>query len=196
MAASAASSTPAFNASNVDLNTANPVDVICALATSKNEYNGMLGTRISALFVILIISTFTTFFPVVAKRVPRMHIPLYVYLFARYFGAGVIVATAFIHLLDPAYAEIGPQTCVGMTGGWAVYSWPPAIVLVSVMMIFLLDFGAERYVEIKYGVQSEADLQETITGQGDQSASARDIVEGRMEHQDRSYSVYVEHPLA
>ena len=57
-----------------------------------------------------------TYFPVIAKRVPRLRMPLYVYLFARYFGAGVIVATAFIHLLDPAYGEIGPNTCVGMIG--------------------------------------------------------------------------------
>jgi len=54
--------------------------------------------------------------------------------------------------MDPAYGEIGPNTCVGMTGGWSVYSWPPAIILVSVMMMFLLDFAAERYVEIKYGL--------------------------------------------
>jgi solute carrier family 39 (zinc transporter), member 1/2/3 len=186
MASSTDSSSPAFNASNVDLNTADPRDVICALATSSNEYSGQLGTRISALFVILIVSTAATFFPVIAKRVPRMHIPVYVYLFARYFGAGVIVATAFIHLLDPAYGEIGPQTCVGMTKGWASYSWCPAIVLTSVMAIFLLDFGAERYVEIKYGVQSDADIQEAVTGQGDRRASATSIVEGRMEHEDRS----------
>jgi solute carrier family 39 (zinc transporter), member 1/2/3 len=186
-----AGNVPAFNASNVDLTTADPRDVICALATSGNNYNGELGARISALFVILIISTCATFFPVVAKRIPRLHIPLYIYLFARYFGAGVIVATAFIHLLDPAYSEIGPQTCVGMTGGWASYSWCPAIVLASVMMIFLFDFGAERFVEIKYGVQSEADIQEAVTGQGDSRESARSIVEGRMEHQDRSSSVYV-----
>ena len=91
-------------------------------------------------------------------------IPLYVYLFARYFGAGVIVATAFIHLLDPAYGEIGPQTCVGMSGGWADYSWCPAIVLASVSMIFLMDFGAERYVETKYGISSEQDVQAAVTG--------------------------------
>ena len=184
---------PAFNASNVDLSTADPKDVICALATSSNDYNGQLGARVSALFVILIVSTCATFFPVVAKRMPRVHIPLYVYLFARYFGAGVIVATAFIHLLDPAYHEIGPQTCVGMTGGWAGYSWCPAIVLTSVMLIFLLDFGAERYVEIKYGVQSEADIQEAVTGDRGGSSvvdRARSISEGRKEHQDRNTSVW------
>lgn len=156
-----------FNASNVDLSTADPRDVICALAASDNEYNGQLGARVSALFVIMIVSSCATFFPVMAKRVPRLRIPVYVYLFARYFGAGVIVATAFIHLLDPAYNEIGPNTCVGLTGGWAQYSWCPAIVLTSVMLIFLLDFGAERYVEMRYGVITEQDIQAAITSAED-----------------------------
>lgn len=161
-----------FDPNNVNLSTADPQAVVCALAASANEYNGQLGARISALFVIMIVSTCATFFPVVAKRVPRLRIPLYVYLFARYFGAGVIVATAFIHLLDPAYGEIGPNTCVGMTGGWAKYSWCPAIVLTSVMMIFLLDFGAERYVEIKYGVNTEQDIQGVVTGVKDGDLNA------------------------
>jgi solute carrier family 39 (zinc transporter), member 1/2/3 len=163
-----------FDPSRVNLSTADPRDVICALTLSGNDYNGQLGARISALFVILVVSTVVTFFPVVAKRVPRLRIPLYVYLFARYFGAGVIVATAFIHLLDPAYSEIGPQTCVGMTGGWADYSWCPAIVLTSVMMIFLLDFGAERYVEMKFGAVGEINLEQTITDGGRASATAPD----------------------
>ncbi len=162
----------AFNSSNVDLSTADPREVICALQSSSNNYNGQLGARISAIFVILILSSLATFFPVIAKRAPRLRIPLYVYLFARYFGAGVIVATAFIHLLDPAYNAIGPNTCVGMTGGWAQYSWCPAIVLTSVMVIFLIDLAAERYVEVKYGFQGEHDVQATVTGPEDDPDAA------------------------
>ncbi|KAI4854252.1 ZIP zinc/iron transport family [Aureobasidium sp. EXF-8845] len=154
---------PNFDPNNVDLATADPAQVICALNASGNDYNGHLGARISALFVILIVSTAVTFFPVLAKRVRWLKIPLVVYLFARYFGAGVIIATAFIHLLDPAYAEIGPQTCVGMTGGWAAYSWPPAIVLVSVMVVFLMDLASERYVETKYGQQNDESVEDLIT---------------------------------
>ncbi|KAH0286094.1 Fe2+/Zn2+ regulated transporter [Aureobasidium namibiae CBS 147.97] len=157
------SSASSFDPNNVDLATANPAQVICALNASGNDYNGHLGARISALFVILIVSTAVTFFPVLAKRVRWLKIPLVVYLFARYFGAGVIIATAFIHLLDPAYGEIGPQTCVGMTGGWAVYSWPPAIVLVSVMVVFLMDLLSERYVETKYGQQNDETVEDIIT---------------------------------
>lgn len=32
------------------------------------------------------------------------------------------------------------------------------------MMIFLLDFGAERYVEMKYGIRGEQDMQTAVTG--------------------------------
>ncbi len=161
-----------FDPSNVDLSTADPRDVVCALFASSNEYDGRLGARVSALFVILICSSAATFFPVAAKRIPRLRIPVNVYLFARYFGAGVIVATAFIHLLDPAYNVIGPYTCVGLTPGWDSFPWTPAIVLLSVMLIFLLDFGAKRYVEIKYGIDGELDVQTAITGQSDDSNTA------------------------
>lgn len=86
----------AFDPQNVDLDTADPRDIICYLDAGENEYDGRLGARISALFVILIVSSAVTFFPVLATRSKKLRIPLYVYLFARYFGTGVIVATAFI----------------------------------------------------------------------------------------------------
>lgn len=85
-----------FDPTNVDLSTADPRAVVCYLQAGENEYNGHLGARISALFVILIVSSAVTYFPVMATRMTKLRIPLYVYLFARYFGAGVIVATAFI----------------------------------------------------------------------------------------------------
>ncbi|KAK9350760.1 Zinc/iron permease [Lipomyces doorenjongii] len=160
-----------FDPTNVDLDTADPAQVVCYINASQNDYNGHLGARISAVFVILVVSTVATFFPVAAVRVRMLKMPLYVYMFARYFGAGVIVATAFIHLLDPAYAEIGPQTCVGMTGGWASYSWPPAIALVSVIFIFLLDFSAERYVELKFGFShTDVNVEDIIVKQQEDTA--------------------------
>ncbi|RFU32505.1 hypothetical protein B7463_g3835, partial [Scytalidium lignicola] len=151
-----------FDPTNVDLTTADPTQVVCFINAGGNEYNGHLGARVSALFVILIVSSAATVFPIMATRISWVRVNIYVYLFARYFGAGVIIATAFVHLLDPAYGEIGPSTCVGMTGGWATYSWPPAIVLVSVMLIFLLDFCAEQYVDRKYAMAHTHPIVEDI----------------------------------
>ncbi|CAI4508075.1 ALI_HP2_G0042980.mRNA.1.CDS.1 [Saccharomyces cerevisiae] len=129
------------------------VCVIDGVYFGGNAYSGSLGARISSVFVIFFVSTFFTLFPVVASRVKRLRIPRYVYLFARYFGTGVIVATAFIHLLDPAYGEIGGSSCVGMTGHWADYSWCPAIILFTVFTIFLVDLISDVYVQKKFGIK-------------------------------------------
>ncbi|KAJ5369464.1 hypothetical protein N7509_014076 [Penicillium cosmopolitanum] len=144
-----------FDPTRVNLDMDNEEDVLCYLATSDNDYNGHLGARISSIFVILFVSSAFTVFPVMSKRFPGWKISHGVYIFARYFGTGVIVATAFIHLLDPAYKRIGPKTCVGQSGYWAEYSWCAAIVLASIMVIFLLDLAAEVYVEQKYGVHKD-----------------------------------------
>ncbi|KAJ5253125.1 hypothetical protein N7489_003535 [Penicillium chrysogenum] len=144
-----------FDPASVDLTTASKEEVLCYFAVSENDYNGHLGARISSIFVILFVSSAFTVFPVLSKRVPNWKISEGVYLFARYFGTGVIIATAFIHLLDPAYKRIGPRTCVGESGYWAEYSWCAAIVLASVVVVFLVDLAAEVYVEHKYGVHRD-----------------------------------------
>ncbi|KAI4647447.1 uncharacterized protein J4E79_010305 [Alternaria viburni] len=147
--------TQAFDPSHVDLTTVDKAEVICYFAVGENEYNGMLGARISSIFVIGFVSTLVTYFPVIARKKPSWKIPLGLYTFARFFGSGVIVATAFIHLLDPAYEAIGPGSCVGESGAWAEYPWCAAIVLTSIMAVFCVDLGAEVYVERHFGVKKE-----------------------------------------
>ncbi|KAF3906617.1 hypothetical protein ABW20_dc0109039 [Dactylellina cionopaga] len=161
-----------FDPTNVDLTTADPAAIICFLNAGGNEFDGRIGVRIAALFTILIISTGCTVFPVLARRLPGLKIPAYIYLFARYFGAGVIVATAFIHLLAPAYDAIGPASCVGMTGGWAQYTWPPAIALFSIMIIFLVDVVAERYSEMKFGREEQEGGEEGRRSEADIAGEA------------------------
>jgi len=90
------SASAGFDPANADLTTLDPAVVVCYLQSTANEYDGRLGVRLSALFVVLVVSSAVTFFPVLATRSTKVKVPLYVYLFARYFGAGVIVATAFI----------------------------------------------------------------------------------------------------
>ncbi|KZZ95866.1 zinc transporter protein [Moelleriella libera RCEF 2490] len=170
MAGSEDNSGAVFNASSVNIDKAPLREIMCYLQKSNNKYDNRLGLHISSIFVILVVSTAVTFFPVLAARSRRLRIPLSVYLVARYFGAGVIIATAFIHLLDPAYNAIGPKSCVGLTGGWAGYSWPPAIAMSSAMLIFLLDFLADYYVERRHGIV-HGPVENLITNSSDADGS-------------------------
>ncbi|CCX32883.1 Zinc/iron permease [Pyronema domesticum] len=71
---------------------------------SEDEYN--LGLHVMALFVVLAQSTFACAFPIIAKRFPRLRIPPSFLFFARHFGTGVLIATAFVHLLPTAFISL------------------------------------------------------------------------------------------
>jgi zinc transporter 1/2/3 len=85
-----------FDPNNVNLTTADPAEVICFLSLSRNEYTGNIGARISSVIVVLIVSWGAILLPVLWARSARFKVPNHVYLFGRYFGVGVIIATAFI----------------------------------------------------------------------------------------------------
>ncbi|KAH7078836.1 low-affinity zinc ion transporter-like protein [Paraphoma chrysanthemicola] len=119
----------------------NPVDesVTCS---GSNDYDGRMGVRISAIFVILVGSTFGAVFPTFAKRSQSSLVPPWVFFVAKYFGSGVIVATAFIHLLAPANEAL-THDC--LTGVIAAYPWPEGIVLMTIFVMFFLELMVMRY---------------------------------------------------
>ena len=63
-----------------------------------NGYDGRIGVRVSAIFVILIGGFLGAWFPTFAARRQSINMPRTLFFFAKYFGSGVIIATAFIHV--------------------------------------------------------------------------------------------------
>lgn len=71
-----------------------------------------------------------------------MHTLPYSWIFfvAKYFGSGVIVATAFIHLLAPAHEAL-TNPC--LTGPITEYPWVEAIALMTVFCLFFVEIVSE-----------------------------------------------------
>jgi zinc transporter 1/2/3 len=112
--------------------------------------------RIASVFVILIGSMTGALFPVLARRSSWLHVPKAVFDFAKYFGSGVIIATAFIHLLSPAISEL---TSPCLSPAWQVYPYPLALALLSVFSIFIVELVAFRWGTAKLaalGVKHDA----------------------------------------
>jgi len=65
---------------------------------TDNDFDGRIGVRISSIFVILLGSFLGAWFPVFAARHQSVGIPGWAFFMAKYFGSGVIIATAFIHV--------------------------------------------------------------------------------------------------
>ncbi|OBT64933.1 hypothetical protein VE03_05674 [Pseudogymnoascus sp. 23342-1-I1] len=107
-----------------------------------NEYDGRMGLRISSIFVIGFGSMFGALFPILAARSKRMRVHKSVFFIAKYFGSGVIIATAFIHLLAPAHDALTNEC---LTGPITEYSWVEGIVLMTIFVMFFIELMAMRF---------------------------------------------------
>lgn len=119
---------------------------------NNNEYNGeYFGARISAVFVVLIASAFGSFFPVLSSKYSFIRMPPLCFFVAKFFGSGVIIATAFIHLLQPASASLS-NDCLGYP--FDVYPFAFGICLIVIMLMFFLELIAYRWIESKISKES------------------------------------------
>ncbi|KAJ5302024.1 hypothetical protein PENANT_c050G03460 [Penicillium antarcticum] len=76
-----------------------PDDTPACGSKERGAYNTPL--HVMALFLILILSTF-----VLARRFPGLPIPRRFLFISRHFGTGVLIATAFVHLLPTAFVSL------------------------------------------------------------------------------------------
>lgn len=117
-----------------------------------NDYDGRMGARISAIFVILVSSAIGTFLPLLSSRYSFIRMPSWVFFIAKYFGSGVIVATAFIHLLEPAADALGNE-CLG--GTFAEYPWAFGIALMTLFALFFVEIVSFHYIDAKIAAMNE-----------------------------------------
>ncbi|KAM3087285.1 low-affinity Zn(2+) transporter zrt2, variant 2 [Clarireedia jacksonii] len=115
------------------------VEVECG---SGNDYDGRIGERISSIFVIGVGSMLGALLPIAAARTKRMKVPPLAFFITKYFGSGVIIATAFIHLLAPASSNL---TSPCLTGPITEYDWAAGIALMTIFTMFFIELMASRF---------------------------------------------------
>jgi len=108
-----------------------------------NEYDGRLGLRISSIFVILVGSLLGAVVPILLARTSKMKVNGPAFFIAKYFGSGVILGTAFMHLLSPAFAALN-SPCLG-DGPITRYDFAAAICLITVFVLFTVELVVSRF---------------------------------------------------
>lgn len=66
-----------------------------------------LPLRIGAVAIILVVSFGACVFPILAARFSKLKVPAGFFFAVRHFGTGVLLATAFVHLLPTAFTLLG-----------------------------------------------------------------------------------------
>lgn len=114
---------------------------------TSNDFDGAnMGARIASVFVILVTSLFGVWFPLLSFKYKCIRMPDWCFMLAKYFGSGVIVSTAFVHLLQPANEAL-TNPCLGSP--FTLYPWAYALCLMSLFAIFFAEaclrtFGANK----------------------------------------------------
>lgn len=111
--------------------------------SNGNEYDGRLGLRISSIFVILVGSFLGAVVPVILARHTKMKVNGTAFFIAKYFGSGVIIGTAFLHLLSPAFAALN-NPCLP-DGPIKEYDFAALICLLTVFVMFTVELLVSRF---------------------------------------------------
>ncbi|KAF7166993.1 hypothetical protein CNMCM5623_000481 [Aspergillus felis] len=118
----------------------------CAGRDVKNsEYNTSL--HIGALFIVLSVSTLACAFPVLATWFPRLRIPPSALFTVSHFGTGVLIATAFVHLLPTAFTSLN-NPCLSDFWTTDYPAMPGAIALAGIFLVTVVEmvFSPARHV--------------------------------------------------
>lgn len=97
-----------------------------------------LPLHVAALFIILGTSTVACAFPILATRFPRLHIPTSFLFFVSHFGTGVLIATAFVHLLPTAFTSLG-DPCLSDFWTKDYPAMPGAIALGGIFLVTVIE---------------------------------------------------------
>ncbi|OJD14412.1 hypothetical protein AJ78_05237 [Emergomyces pasteurianus Ep9510] len=103
---------------------------------AASHYNTPL--HVAALIIILCISSSACAFPLVAIKVPFLRIPGWFLFVARHFGTGVLIATAFVHLLPTAFGSLN-DPCLSSFWTQEYQPMPGAIALAAVFFVTVVE---------------------------------------------------------
>ncbi|KAF1938335.1 Zip-domain-containing protein [Clathrospora elynae] len=108
----------------------------CENGRAQPNYN--LPLHIAGLFIILFVSGSACAFPVLVLKFPRLRIPASFLFGAKHFGTGVLIATAFVHLLPTAFLSLS-NPCLSSFWVTDYRAMPGAIMLASIFFVTIIE---------------------------------------------------------
>ncbi|KAL2206266.1 zinc-regulated transporter 2 [Sarocladium strictum] len=114
--------------------------------------------HVGGLFIVMIASILGAGFPVVAKKVPSVKVPQKVFFACKHFGTGVLIATAFVHLLPESFGSLTDPCLPDVL----IEDYPamPGVIMMGAM--FML-FTVEMWLHGKTGGHSHGNPNGDIT---------------------------------
>ncbi|KAF9652522.1 Zinc/iron permease [Thelephora ganbajun] len=99
--------------------------------------------RVGTTVMIFVISLFAVSFPYISAHTTHVSIPRILFFVGKHFGTGVILSTAFVHLLQDAFRSLNSHRVREIS---KIGDWTGLIVLGSLLTIFFIEYISSSYV--------------------------------------------------
>ncbi|KAF2217482.1 hypothetical protein CERZMDRAFT_108201 [Cercospora zeae-maydis SCOH1-5] len=145
----------------------------CGSDNTGREYSFPL--HVFALLLILVLSTLACSFPLIVRCYPKLHVPHHALFISRHFGTGVLIATAFVHLLPTAYTHL-TNPCLPPFWTDTYPEMPGLVAMISVLVVV----GVEMFFAMRgAGHSHHVDFQQLRGGHEHQAEAFSDRPAGR-----------------
>ncbi|KAJ2830248.1 hypothetical protein IWW50_000391 [Coemansia erecta] len=108
--------------------------------------------QIGGVFIILVLSFAGAMLPIACKHVSWLRANARIFAVGKFFGAGVILATAFVHMLGAAIETLGDSCLEARLGGFD--SWPALLAMLAVLAMHLMEHVLSRRIRQHSGCSS------------------------------------------
>ncbi|KJZ74746.1 hypothetical protein HIM_05863 [Hirsutella minnesotensis 3608] len=105
---------------------------------------GNQGLRIASIFIILVAALLGAVMPIVLARQTKLPVPKMTFFVCKFVGTGVIIATAWMHLLAPAVEQLGDRCVKYQWPSMDGYPWALCIPLMTIMVMFFIELIASN----------------------------------------------------
>ncbi|KAJ2666745.1 hypothetical protein IW148_000735 [Coemansia sp. RSA 1199] len=102
------------------------------------------GLQTGGVFIILVLSFIGAMLPVMGKYVTWLRNARRVFVVGKFFGAGVILATSFVHMMGAAIETLGDSCLDGWLGGFD--SWPALLAMLALLAMHLMEHTMGRRI--------------------------------------------------
>ena len=130
-------------------------DCECEVSTDEgNDKGRALTLKIVAIFCILVASSAGCAIPSLGRRFPALHPDTDLFVAVKAFAAGVILATAFVHILPDAFDKLGSPCLVD--GPWQKFPFTGLIAMLAAIATLVVDTIATGYFQRAHGAKPAA----------------------------------------
>ncbi|ORY93609.1 Zinc/iron permease [Syncephalastrum racemosum] len=119
-----------------------------ASAQALSSYN--LSWHVGSIFIMMGVSFLGIVIPVATKFVSWFAVSPRLITCGKSFGVGVILATAFIHMLPPAFEKL-TSPCLGHPWHEGYDAFPALFAMLAVLVMHLIEYFATTYLESHHG---------------------------------------------